>query len=759
VKLNPLNGQVRDVTPGKEWWGIALWVVLLLMLLFFYSRNTVDLSAHHIYLGQLDELAEKEASYTAELLQLNHQRGRNLDQVSNISRELYRRVVAIGTLPTWLNPEDQATLQTMVTQLQAQIKQRIDFGERFSRSRSAYLNSLKYLPLLHHSMVATQQQKQIEEDEESQQLLTSFLRLVDTVETRLIFPDQSDKGILRRLKKFHQELDQYHPDFIPFLNQIRNGTTHLRLIVTYTDEAQYWLQQTLKAATHQTLHRLHQHYSTLYKTFQQRQEQKMKWLEAIAAMMLLGVLFTLERLRRARTALRVWNLRLQSEVEHRTEELKLAQEEADRVVEYAADPLLILDTGQNILRFNQAASALFGKGIHLLHQSATELFYRQQSRYNSPMDKQQQEEFWITNDKGWHIPVLRSTSKLIDPSGVTVGEVWSLKDITLVKQLNTDIQNYQHAIDQLMLLTISDLEGKITYANSLFLERMEYTMEEVIGRDHGLFNSDYHPKEFWLEFWERLSDNQIWNGEICNQTKSGRLIWSNSSISPMFDVEGKKTGYLAVRIDITEQVEFRKEREQQAYEGGIEEISSSILHNIGNTIMGAEYQALEVQKKIHGLLRVTKYLKKLGQSEALPDGEGARLEKLAQSMEQFVEDGEITLQKQVSTFSHIEGIIEAQRKVVQGGVWMSHFELLEAFDDVHQLMQISDNGVGISDENLKKIFNRGVTTKDSGTGQGLHSMALFVQSLKGQVSVASKGVGRGAQFTIELPIDGEAEPS
>jgi PAS domain S-box-containing protein len=523
-------------------------------------------------------------------------------------------------------------------------------------------------------------------------------------------------------------------------------------------------------------------------------------------------------------ALRAWNHRLQHEVERRTVQLQQAQQEADRVVEYAADPLLVVDLENRVGRYNQAALGLFGATRKILHQPVNDLFY--QLKRDVADGFPYEEEQWVINDQDALVPVLLSTSELVGEEGESLGQVWSLRDISLVKQLYADIQSYQSAIDQMMMVTISGVDGVIRYANSLYLETTGYQQQEVIGQKHSLLNSGYHPKSFWAEFWRVISSNQVWHGEICNRNKKGELFWSDSSISPMFNVEGNKTGYLAVRIDVTEQLEYRKERERQAYEGGVEEISSSILHNIGNTIMGAEHQAVEVQKRIHGLLRVTQYLHKLSQSEPLPNGEGGRLEKLAKTLEQFVHYGEQTIKKQVSTFSHIEGIIEAQRKVVQGGVWLSRFEINEALADVVQLMenvlekynttihlniesapelvtlpkspfqqmlanliknsceaigekmeksgpmdgevhlsietmergeqftiQVSDNGVGISEKVLQKLFTRGVTTKESGTGQGLHSMALFVQSLDGSLSVDSEGLGLGAQFTVVLPVE------
>ena len=66
---------------------------------------------------------------------------------------------------------------------------------------------------------------------------------------------------------------------------------------------------------------------------------------------------------------------------------------------------------------------------------------------------------------------------------------------------------------------------------------------------------------------------------------------------------------------------------------------------------------------------------------------------------------------------------------------------------------VTDNGVGISAENLARLFNRGFTTKKGGHGFGLHSSALVAKELGGTLRAHSDGPGRGATFTLELPIE------
>jgi two-component system, NtrC family, sensor kinase len=65
---------------------------------------------------------------------------------------------------------------------------------------------------------------------------------------------------------------------------------------------------------------------------------------------------------------------------------------------------------------------------------------------------------------------------------------------------------------------------------------------------------------------------------------------------------------------------------------------------------------------------------------------------------------------------------------------------------------VADNGIGISPENLTRIFSHGFTTREQGHGFGLHSGALAAHAMGGSLSVASSGTGRGATFTLELPV-------
>ncbi|MGD1084772.1 MAG: PAS domain S-box protein, partial [Verrucomicrobiota bacterium] len=73
-------------------------------------------------------------------------------------------------------------------------------------------------------------------------------------------------------------------------------------------------------------------------------------------------------------------------------------------------------------------------------------------------------------------------------------------------------------------------------------------------------------------------------------------------------------------------------------------------------------------------------------------------------------------------------------------------------------ISIIDNGVGIAPENLTRVFNHGFTTRKNGHGFGLHSGALAAKEMGGSLAAHSGGIGRGATFTLELPLQPSTAP-
>ncbi|KIL47045.1 PAS domain-containing sensor histidine kinase [Jeotgalibacillus campisalis] len=107
------------------------------------------------------------------------------------------------------------------------------------------------------------------------------------------------------------------------------------------------------------------------------------------------------------------------------------------------------------------------------------------------------------------------------------------------------------ALDTTTIIDISDINGSIIYANDKFCEISKYNRNEILSKNHRIFNADYHPKEFFSELWKTVQCGKIWKGEIKNKCKDGSYYWTDNTIVPFLNEEGKSYQYVTIRKDIT----------------------------------------------------------------------------------------------------------------------------------------------------------------------------------------------------------------
>ena len=130
------------------------------------------------------------------------------------------------------------------------------------------------------------------------------------------------------------------------------------------------------------------------------------------------------------------------------------------------------------------------------------------------------------------------------------------------KNMLGELEFQQKALDEHAIVSVTDSLGRIIYANNKFSEISQYSIEELIGKDHRVLNSGYHTHDFFKQMWQTIEGGQVWHGEVKNRRKDGSFYWIESTIVPFMDAHGKPERYISVRTDIT----VRKEMEAQLVE-------------------------------------------------------------------------------------------------------------------------------------------------------------------------------------------------
>jgi len=107
--------------------------------------------------------------------------------------------------------------------------------------------------------------------------------------------------------------------------------------------------------------------------------------------------------------------------------------------------------------------------------------------------------------------------------------------------------NERYFDDDELIVSKTDLKGRVTYCNDVFLKLSDYSEQEMLGQPHSIIRHPHMPRCVFKLLWETLESGDEIFAYVVNRSRNGDHYWVNAHVTPSFDGAGQIIGYHSTR--------------------------------------------------------------------------------------------------------------------------------------------------------------------------------------------------------------------